>query len=365
MHYDKQVAAEIISKMRPQATWTEIALTLNKHFGLDCDESTYRKGYSAKESEALRAVKLEKQYLRYERAKNYEDIRDITLRSMFTDELRQAVVKTAPKVDFARQTNLYETTAVLDEFVFVTSDFHYDGDETLLEHLGTVYAHIMSKQKQHGFSHIKLLELGDTIDGGALRVSQLMAIKKGMVFQIIDVAKAYTQMLNALSETMDIEFYCITSSNHTQLRPLGTKQNQLVEEDLMHVFAEYVALAIASNRRIKMQSANELVVNVTPNHAMFIAHGHLIGNKKEGYLQELAFHRGLKLDYGLFGHFHHYREITLYNGGTHNKKVFYAPSMSTQESQYELDKNLSSKPAILMMRFNNTTGHRYSEELFI
>lgn len=312
-------------------------------------------------SEEKRKLRLVKQYLAYERARNHEDIKSLATKTMLTDQVLAAVKTKKPRVRFKTG----KTVVTKDEYVFVTSDFHYNGDEGLLQDLGKVYAHIVAKQKEHGFKRIKLIELGDTIDGGSLRTSQLMAIKKGMVFQIIDVSKVYGEMLQKLSELMEVEFYCVTSSNHTQLRPLGTNRNELVEEDLMHVMAEYIRKAMSGNERVKVVAGDDFVVDVTPKHKMFVAHGHLIGNKKEGYLQELAYHRGLKLEYGLFGHFHHYREVTLYAGEGCNKKVFYAPTMSTVESNYERDRNMSSQAGILMMVFNEKRGHRYNEELFI
>jgi hypothetical protein len=312
--------------------------------------------------DARRKLRLEREYLKYERSKNQEDLKKLTVNTILAEEMKQAIRKKMPvKVSKVGATS----AGAKDEYVFVTSDFHYNGDETLLNHYSQVYTHILNKQKEHGFKRIKLLELGDTIDGGSLRTSQLMAIKKGMVFQIIDVSKVYADLIHKLSKHMLVDFYCITSSNHTQLRPLGTDRNELVEEDLMHVFYQYIKESVKQNMRVRMWGGDDLIVSVSTKHNMFVAHGHLIGNKKEGYLQEIAYYRGMQFDYGLFGHFHHYREVTLYEGKGCNKKVFYAPSMSTVESSYENDKNMSSHAGILMMVFNSERGHRYSEELFI
>lgn len=305
-------------------------------------------------------IRVAKKVLLYERSINAEQLKTITVGAILKEELQKAL-KAPKKVKFKE---IRTKKDPVDSFVFVTTDFHYDGDESLLDKYNYVYNHILAKQREHGFKRIKLLELGDTIDGGSLRTSQLMAIKKGMVFQIIDVAKAYAELIAKLSEKMHVDFYCITSSNHTQLRPLGTGRNELVDEDLMHVFYRYIQEAHSHNPRVTVQGANDILVPVTINHSMFVAHGHLIGNKK-GYLQELAYHRGIQFEYGLFGHYHHYREVTLYEGKDCNKKVFYAPSMSGERSTYENDRNLSSKPGILMMVFNPLRGHRYSEELFL
>lgn len=252
-----------------------------------------------------------------------------------------------------------------NEYIFVTSDFHFDGDNNMLESLQKAYDHIINQQKIHKFKRIKLIELGDVVEGSHLRPSQLLAIKSLLIPQTVTVSQAYIEFLHKLTEDMFVDFYCVTSSNHTQTRAFGTQRNELVEDDAMLIFSEIVKTAMSKNKNFKIEAARDLVANITNNHKMFIAHGHLIEGKKTGYVQELAMARNITFDYALFGHFHHYREVTLYARDTHNMKVFYAPSMNTKHNDYEFDRNLSSKAGILMMVFNNTTGHQYCQELFV
>jgi hypothetical protein len=252
-----------------------------------------------------------------------------------------------------------------DEYIFITSDFHFDGNDEMLDSLKKVYTHIMSKQKELGFKRIKLMELGDVVEGSHLRPSQLLAIKTMLIPQTIRVAQAYVQLINELSKDMYIDFYCVTSSNHTQTRAFGSSRNELVEDDAMLIFAEIVKQATTNNKNFKMTIGRDFIAQITPEHKMFIAHGHLVDGKKNGYVQELAMARGVTFEYALFGHFHHYREITLYARDEFNMKVFYAPSLNNKHSDYEFDKNLSSKAGMLMMVFNKERGHRYCEELFI
>jgi hypothetical protein len=209
------------------------------------------------------------------------------------------------------------------------------------------------------------MELGDVVEGSHLRPSQLLAIKTMLIPQTIRVAQAYVDLINELSKDMYIDFYCVTSSNHTQTRAFGTGRNELVEDDAMLIFAEIVKHATTNNKNFKMTVGRDFIAQITPEHKMFIAHGHLVDGKKNGYVQELAMARGVSFEYALFGHFHHYREITLYGRESFNMKVFYAPSLNNKHSDYEFDKNLSSKAGMLMMVFNKERGHRYCEELFI
>jgi len=376
--FDRKFVYEYIDTARPEGqTWTKIGENLNEHLNLDLDESAYRKAYTEysrgrvdalpdKEFEKLmeekRRINLAKRYLSYEKSANFDAIRDITIKSILNEQAREAIRNSAPKLTFAEDVSAWADDGE-EEYVFTLSDFHYNGDADMLLVLERVYAHIRLKQQELGFKKIKLLELGDTFDGGALRVSQLMAIKKGMVFQVIDIAKAYANLINRLSEDMLVDFYCVTSSNHTQLRPLGTKQNQLVEEDLMQVFAEFIELSTELNDRVTVSKGTDLYFDVC-GYDVFASHGHLVRNK-EGYLQKVAYNRGINIDYGLMGHYHHYREITLYSAETHNKKIFVVPSLNPNISNFETDRDLSSKAGFILQVFNKTRGHRYTEELFI
>lgn len=322
---------------------------------------------------------------RYQRAKQFIQQHDIGLRDAQAQYRIENTIKNANSLKQARKSVLIEealkeleTKSVHvefkkefkehkseDEYIFVTSDFHFDGDDSMLENLQKVYQHIIAKQKELGFKRIKLMELGDIVEGSHLRPSQLLAIKTMLIPQTIRVAQAYVQMLNELAKDMYIDFYCVTSSNHTQTRAFGSARNELVEDDAMLIFAEIVKHATANNKNLKMTIGRDFVAKITPKHSMFVAHGHLVDGKKNGYIQELAMARGISFEYALFGHFHHYREITLYGRDDFNMKVFYAPSMNNKHSDYEFDKNLSSKAGMLLMVFNKERGHRYCEELFV
>jgi len=322
---------------------------------------------------------------RYQRAKKFIDQHELGMRDSMAQYRMENLIKNKDATKNATKTILIEEALKQlennsvhiafdkelknakqdDEYVFITSDFHFDGNDNMLLALSKVYEHILAKQKEFGFKRIKLMELGDIVEGSHLRPSQLLAIKTMLIPQTIRVAQAYVQLLNELSKDMYIDFYCVTSSNHTQTRAFGSARNELVEDDAMLIFAEIVKHATANNKNLKMTIGRDFVATITPEHKMFVAHGHLIDGKKNGYVQELAMARGISFEYALFGHFHHYREITLYARDNFNMKVFYAPSLNNKHSDYEFDKNLSSKAGMLMMVFNPKRGHRYCEELFI
>ena len=234
--------------------------------------------------------------------------------------------------------------------IFTVADFHYNGEQSYLHILNDATNKIMEVIEQKGLTHIYLVELGDVIEGASLRTSQLMMVKSGMVNQIMEVADAYIKMIKYLSQFVDITFISVDSSNHTQIRNLGTKQNQLVEEDLMIIFNRIIKEALPS---LHMVNDKDVLMNIC-GFNMFFAHGHLI-KSKEKYLENLQSDRNILIDYGFFGHFHHQRTIDLHKGIGYDKKAFYVPALNTANSTFENDHNLSSQAGVGYYMLPNTT----------
>jgi len=345
--------------------WKDAIVELNAFFEdvqiAETWRGRYKRAKSFVEQHQLGMRDAQAQYRMENLIRNKDAIKNAT-KSILIEEALKQLEDNSVHIAFDKE---LKNAKQDDEYVFVTSDFHFDGHDDMLETLKKVYQHIITKQKEFGFKRIKLMELGDIVEGSHLRPSQLLAIKTMLIPQTIRVAQAYVQLLNELSKDMYIDFYCVTSSNHTQTRAFGSARNELVEDDAMLIFAEIVKHATTNNKNMRMTIGRDFVAQITNDHKMFVAHGHLVDGKKNGYVQELAMARGISFEYALFGHFHHYREITLYGRDSFNMKVFYAPSLNNKHSDYEFDKNLSSKAGMLMMVFNPARGHRYCEELFI
>lgn len=366
---DREELVYVVSKYKDQETgvvsWVNSSKELNQFFEEEQTQEVWRKRYGrAKKFIDELAMKLPEAKAQNNTEGHLRRLGALEFgrASVLSEEALRILENEAKPVPFNRE---FSESKTEDDYIFVTSDYHYNGDEVDLKALNNAYNHILNKQQEHGFKKIKLLELGDVVEGSHLRPSQLLAIKKMLIPQIIEVARSYVQFLEKLTETMEVDFYCVTSSNHTQTRAFGTGRNELVEDDAMLIFAEIVKVSMSKNKRFKFTSGVDFVVQATKNHKMFVAHGHLIAGKKNGYVQELAMARGIQFEYALFGHFHHYREVTIYGRDKFNMKVFYAPTMNGKVSNYEMDRNLSSKAAILFMVFNKERGQRYCEELFL
>ena len=307
----------------------------------------------AKKSQTIRtSAKM----LGIERSINNEQIRDISLHKTFTNQVIEAIKQETKHVEFYDKVVKHSET----HHIFSLADFHYNGDKNYLDVFKTVYDNIIEVIREKDLHHIYLMELGDVIEGASLRNSQLMAVKSGMINQIIQVAKMYVELIAKLSNTVSITFYSVDSSNHTQLRNLGTKQNQLIEEDLMLVFNEFIRLALPN---LHMITGNDIYTNIG-GYNCFITHGHLIKNKDK-FTEKIANDRNILIDYSFAGHFHHAREIDLHNGSGYDKRAFFVPALNARDSSYENDFNMSSQAGIGYYVFEESKGHIETRKLVI
>jgi hypothetical protein len=292
-----------------------------------------------KHAKTLQTIRTARKELGIERSINNEQIRDITLHKTFTKQVIEALKN--KYVDFKvnnAQFNLPQEQA----HIFTLADFHYDGDELLLDTLKRATEQIIGLVKINNLEHIYLVELGDTIEGASLRTSQLMGIKKGMVEQVVLVADAYIKMLKEIDSYVDVTFISVDSSNHTQLRNLGTKQNQLIEEDLMVVFNSLIEKALPN---LDFKHDKELFVNIV-GYDCFFAHGHEAKGSGVSYVKDVAYHRNLNIDFTFFAHRHHCETVDINSTTSFDKRLFFVPSLSTKLSQFEKQHNLSSKAGV-------------------
>lgn len=318
-----------------------------------------------KQAKTLQAIRLSRKVLTAERSINNDQIRDLAAKQLFDKQLQDAILKDRKDVKLRSRSVAERDNGSQRAHIFTISDYHYDGDaEQLKEDFALIRDKIIKEVKERHLTHIHLVELGDLVDGAALRVSQLRKIKAGIVTQIIEVSRAYVQLIESLLEYVDITLMILESSNHTQLRSFGTKQNELADEDMMRVFTEYMKTAFAKQKGISIINGEDLLVKIL-NFNFFFGHGHLIRGKS-GYLEKLQSDRNVIIDYGFFGHFHHSRDIDLHSTGAYDKKVFYVPSCDRRDrSDYEKDNNLSSMPAIGYYEFDSEDGHFLTRKILL
>ena len=166
------------------------------------------------------------------------------------------------------------------------SDGHYNGNQDLNLEFSEFYTIISDKKDEYGFDEIVIAELGDTIEGTSLRPSQLLAVKNGMVEQAMVVSNYYIDFLNTVTADLNIKvkFLIVESSNHTQLRSLGTGRSELPMEDLMVLIAELIKAGTRNNPLVEIISAPIIVTEINGISYIF-EHGH-DAPKIDNYLEK-------------------------------------------------------------------------------
>lgn len=317
-----------------------------------------------KHAKTLQAIRKSRKVLGIERSINNLEIKAMAEKELIDEQIREAILNDRRDLTLPRLAR-DEAQDKEEVHLFTISDYHYNGDlEQLKIDFAIIEDRILSEVHANNLSHIYLAELGDLIDGATLRASQLMKIKAGMVTQIIEASRIYMRLLENLLEEVNITFLILESSNHTQIRNLGTKQNELAEEDLMRIFTEFIKTAFSKQKGIKIIAGEDLLLDIM-GYTFFFGHGHLVrGNAK--YVESIQDDRNVMIDYAFFGHLHHTRQIDRRSGDGYDKKVFYVPSADRDDrSRFEKDKLLSSMPAIGYYVFDDEDGHTLSKKLLL
>lgn len=344
---------KLIHELREQGVdWESIHDTLGSN---DVDRKAYY-GYQMgleeesednliKMAKTLQNIRKSKKMLGIERSINNEEIRDIALHQTFTLQVLQAIENRYSEFTL-KEWCFSNPNEFNKHHIFSVADFHYNGDISTLDTIKRATGEIIRVIEEKGLTEIYLVELGDTIDGATLRNSQLMVIKKGMVDQVLDVADAYIKMIVELNKYVNVKFISVDSSNHTQIRNLGTKQNGLIEEDFMKIFNRFIEIALPD---LEFIHDKELFVNIG-GFEFFIAHGHEAKGNALAYIKAVSTHRNKLIDYTLFGHRHHLEVVDINSAISSTKKydkqLLFSPALTTQLSQYEKQNNMSSMEAV-------------------
>ena len=356
-------------------TWREIADMLNNLHGASYDESVYRKYYTAYSDgkkqgvtdvelqEQMVRLDIEKKKLAIRRGTYNEEIRDGALGELFIEEIQNSVSKLKP-ISVKGTKSLYKFSPEFD--IIFLSDLHYDGTFDLEAVFDLLYDKIVDEAMSREMNKLIIVECGDTVEGSSLRPSQMRAIKLGMIDQIVEVSEYYAQLIASLRDTLQIpvEFHMVTESNHTQIRPLNTKRNELPDEDLMKVMYRFLLARFKDVDGVEIHGSGDLNLKYGQVGA-FVSHGHKYNvspNNLNSVVKDIYFYldegkNNKKPNFFFFGHFHHYREITLNKEKGIDSKAFLLPALSPIISSYERHGLMGCNPAFAICTFSLDGRH--------
>lgn len=358
--YDKGLSWDEIREELPWFTDTD----RKKFYGWkEAMETLSNTMVKDKFDDRLQKIRLQQKILGLERSINNEQIRDLALRQVLGDQLREALKDIEPiKLGSPKFTKAQEKNDVV--YVIALSDLHYDGD---IRELPYIFKSILEAVKravvENDVKSIILIEGGDIIEGaGNLRNSQAQVVKSGMIPQFSQIMPYYISLIQEISKFVNIErFITVTSSNHTQIRPMGSKQNELVEEDLMVLFGQWLAMMFP-----ELDITYDVEPSFTIGHYLIkLMHGHTVRNRGDlsKELHHISSYEQALYDYVLAGHFHHYEQVDVStsineaNGYEYDRQFIMLPSLDSKgTSTFEKSLRVSSTAGIGLLAFCKERG---------
>lgn len=339
----------------PSWTWNDVAETLNELLGNDYTESKYRKQYSAfqKMLKANKDIFVDEDSYSKELDKKYEDIKKerIKLQTLNVERNRinrqdnrrelfyeyiGSVVESLPLPKFQP---LFLKEDNDKEYILCISDIH---DGATFKSINNEYSFDIVEQrfelllgktiqfvKEKGLQEIKVLNTGDTIQG-LIHTNDLRINDSTVVKSVVHASRMIAMFLNELSAYCQVGYYHSPTANHTQLRVLGAKSNELMDEDLEYVIGHYIADLCIMNDRIKVHLQEEnakpyIQINMYNGLNVIALHGHTIKNIEDS-IKDLSIITRKFIDCLILGHFHSGREISIYDCGTNDCEVLINPS---------------------------------------
>ena len=261
------------------------------------------------------------------------------------------------------------------EYCLVISDIHYGvkfksenneySPEIAKEYFEYLIEYLYGFVKNHRLSKLHIISCGDDIQG-ILRMSDLKANDTDVVVSIVEVSKLIASFLNEVSSFVDIDYYHVGASNHTQNRVLGAKASELATEDFGYVIGNYIKDLLSNNKHVSVHLSDqgkEYIQLQINGYSIVAMHGHQVKNI-ENVVKDLSALKDELIDYVVMGHFHSGKEITSSEGCCHDVEVLVSPSFVGSDPYADRIMK-SGKAAVKIYGFHDIHGHTESYKIIL
>ena len=364
-------------------TWNDVADVINAELGYEYTESKYRKDYvtfqkmlsahsSETRDELTQRMTEAAAELRRERHKmaatklelHREERRDARM-ELFYENLREAFDRLpTPEPEIIR------ANPGDGDVVLAISDIHYGAtfksknNEYSRDICKERFWTLLGEMKQFAgqFSRIKVLNLGDTLQG-ILRMKDLQLNDIPVVESVVEISRILASFLNELSKWYEVDYYHCIAANHTQIRPLGSKANELVAEDLEKIIVCNIEDSLAANERVHIHYdlSSDYIQFETAGFNCVATHGHQLKNRSS-LIDGLSNLHGMIYDYVFIGHDHSAKEEIFYEGKYHNREVLTCPGFIGSDP-FSDTLLRGCRPAAKMFVFDVKQGHILSKSI--
>jgi hypothetical protein len=219
-------------------------------------------------------------------------------------------------------------------------------------------AYLIEFIQKHKVNKLYIASLGDMLQG-VIRISDLKINDSSVVKATVEISHLIATLLNEVSEYALIEYYHTSQSNHCQIRPLGTKANEIADEDLEYIIGHYISDLCRNNERIHTHLAEEgkqyIEIDMPGSYEIVAMHGHQIKNV-ETAIRDLSILKRDFIDYLILGHYHSGKEVSSSEGCCHDCEVLISPSFVGSDP-YSDSLMQGSKAAVKIYGFSDIYGH--------
>ena len=389
--YDK-IIADIDSKIDGENyyDWSEI----KDKYGINCNSDTIRKSSSTPFGGKMRS-EYEKYRIGLDKTENNSDSElDVKIQELRKEriklqtanvernrldraEARQEmyyehvgqIIKTLPIPDFEQITDTNDKVDDQRDYVLTITDVHFGAEflsennkyskEIALERFEYLLDRTIHFIKQNKLTNLKVTCLGDSLQG-LIHLTDLKINDSSVVKSCVEISRIIANFLNQLSK------YHVPSANHTQTRGLGSRPNELMDEDLEYLIGNYIKDLLSNNTRISVTLAEEgkqYVIIPVEGYEILAMHGHQI-KSMESAIKDLSMVRRDFVEYLLLGHFHAGKSITCNEGCLNDAEVLVAPSFIGSDP-YSDSLFKGSKAACMIYGFNSLYGHVESHKIIL
>ena len=220
------------------------------------------------------------------------------------------------------------------EYVLALADIHYGAffesinnsysREEVQRRFGKLIAKLKVLIHKNEINKLNIIELGDTIQG-MLRLSDVKLNDIPVVDSVVEVSRLIATFLNELSRYTEITYRQVMASNHSQNRYLGTKANEMPNEDMERVIGNYIKDLVANNPRVEVVlSERDYDSFELCGQKILTLHGHQVKNINNAIRDYSMLHRTF-YDICFVAHFHGGKQMSVAEGNG-NTEIVVCPS---------------------------------------
>jgi hypothetical protein len=220
--------------------------------------------------------------------------------------------------------------------------------------------------QQHNLTEFTVLGLQDFIQG-MIHITDLQINNSSVVKSVVEISHIIANYLNELSAYANITYVDCLYANHSETRPLGTKANQLMDEDLGYIIGNYIKDILSENDRIQvvLSKDGDTFVEI-PNiydFKIIAGHGHQIKNVEKA-IADLSVQRRKLYDCVILGHRHASNEMVVGESYNNNLEVLTASSFIGSDP-YSDSLYKGSKGAVDIYGFDERYGHTETYKIIL